>query len=179
MFSSVCAEVTWACWSPSRMYFLSCFQLAHHFPSLPFSPSSPFFLSCPKASLCCPQERKNYSLHRDKESQMALLEPGHLRAELTLLFWVDEAALFSISLVWCCHGARKQTQRSRSPPLPPIIMIFHLLVLSMQERFLIASCVYESMSWHAVGLLPSKRNLMFVSDELRARNLCCSDLFIW
>lgn len=99
VFSAMCTELTWACWSPGRIYFLSCSQLAHHFSSLPFSPSWPFFLSCPKTSLGCPQERRNYSLHRDKEYQMALLEPGHVRAELTVVFWVDEGAPFSISLM--------------------------------------------------------------------------------
>lgn len=119
VFSTVCAEVTWACWSHRRIYFLSCFQLAHRFPSLPFSPSLPLFLFCPKASLGCPQERKNCSLHRDKESQMALLEPGNLRAELTLLFWVDEATLFPISPVLGLSWSKEANpELSKSPTTP-------------------------------------------------------------
>lgn len=75
--------------------------------------------------------------------------------------------------------------RALSTMLPPqylysfFLSIAFACIFCARMRLLIASCEYESMSWSAVGLLPSKRNLMFLSDELRARNLRYSDIFVW
>lgn len=63
---------------------------------------------------------------------MALLEPGHIRVELTLIFWVDEGAPFSISLmqaqalvfVLVLSWSKEANPGHSSLPLPPIIMFF-------------------------------------------------------
>lgn len=125
----MCAEVIWAHGSPSSAYFmsyfLSCFQLPHHFQSLPFNPSSPCFSSHPKASLGCPQARKHSSFHTGARRCRWLWWslPSDVRAELTLVSWVGETNPFPISLLqaqpWAAclmQGSKPRALESHTTP---------------------------------------------------------------
>lgn len=55
VFSAMGTEVTGACWSPGRIYFLSCFQLTH--PCLSVLPHLSFSLALKEACVAHRRER--------------------------------------------------------------------------------------------------------------------------
>ena len=174
-------------------YFLFCFPLPRHFPSLPFSPSSPCFLSCLKASLACPQARKDSCLHRGKDTLVTLRKvPGHGGAELTHVSWVGKANPFFVSLKpaqpWAAglmlSWGKEANPEPWSPRLPPSnrtlsFSVLHLLVLTVQEHICSLHPVNVSQCHDLLWVCCLLREISCFCQMSCTRGICAAVIYLY
>lgn len=94
-----------------------------------------------------------------------------------------DACTAACQYVWCC-GAMRQNRSSHLPGCP------HITVLFVSHQSISLYCLCKNIFTHCILWMSQchcllwvcchlKRNLMFLSDSLHARNLCYSDRFVW